>query len=175
MARFTPFRSVLSILVCASCQDFRVPGAEPPVPANKAPDFTLATITGDSLMLSARERKVLLLNFWGTWCGPCRIEQPILNDLYTRYHERGLEVWGIAVSSTRLAVELWIENLGVPYPILMPAIGDSTLLGRYGVDKGIPLSVLVDGNGEVHLEQRGVVTAADSLSAVIETLLGPSR
>ncbi len=126
-------------------------------------------------MLSAHEGKVLLLNFWGTWCEPCRHEQPILNDLYARYQGRGLEVWGIAVSSTRLSVELWIENLGVPYPILMPAIGDSTLLGRYGVDKGIPLSVLVDGNGEVHLEQRGVVTAADSLSAVIETLLGPSR
>ena len=126
-------------------------------------------------MLSAREGKVLLLNFWGTWCGPCRIEQPILNELYTRYHERGLEVWGIAVSSTRLSVELWIENLGVPYPILMPAISDSTLLRRYGVDKGIPLSVLVNGNGEVHLEHQGVVTAADSLSAVIETLLGPSR
>lgn len=81
---------------------------------------------------------------------------------------------GIA-ASTRLSVELWIENLGVPYPILMPAISDSTLLRRYGVDKGIPLSVLVNGNGEVHLEHQGVVTAADSLSAVIETLLGPSR
>ena len=175
MARFTSFGSVLLILVCASCQDFRVPDAEPPAPANKAPDFTLATITGDSLMLSAREGKVLLLNFWGTWCEPCRHEQPILNDLYARYQGRGLEVWGIAVSSTRLAVELWIENLRVPYPILMSAIGDSTLLRRYGVDKGIPLSVLVDGNGEVHLEQQGVVTSADSLSAVIEILLGPSR
>lgn len=94
MARFTSFGSVLSILVCASCLDFRVPDTEPSVTANKARDFTLATVTGDSLMLSAREGKVLLLNFWGTWCGPCRIEQPILNELYTRYHERGLEVWG---------------------------------------------------------------------------------
>ncbi len=117
----------------------------------------------------------MLLNFWGTWCGPCRLEQPILNGLYARYQGRGLEVWGIAVSSTRLAVELWIENLGVPYPILIPAISDSTLLRAYRVEKGIPLSVLVDRNGEVHLEQQGVVTAADSLSAVIEALLGPSR
>lgn len=169
-----------SFLGLAACLHFCEPAAEePPAPAKSAPgktahDFAMASLGGDTLKVPAPKDKVLLLNFWATWCGPCREEQPVLNDLYARYRERGLDVWGIAVSSSRLAVELWVENLEVPYPILMPAEGDTTLLRRYGVDKGIPLSVLVARDGTIHLEQRGVVTAADSVAAVIEALLRPS-
>ncbi len=169
-----------SCLGLAACLHSCAPAAEePPAPAKSAPGktapgFAIASLGGDTLKVPAQRDKVLLLNFWATWCGPCREEQPVLNDLYTRYRERGLDVWGIAVSSTRLAVELWVENLEVPYPILMPATADTSLLRQYGVDKGIPLSVLVARDGTIHLEQRGVVTAADSVAAVIEALLGPS-
>ena len=94
----------VSFLGFAACLSFCAPAAEPPAPDKSAPgkavpgktalDFAMASLGGDTLRVPAPQDKVLLLNFWATWCGPCRNEQPVLNDLYTRYRERGLDVWG---------------------------------------------------------------------------------
>ena len=75
---------------------------------NKAPDFSLNSIKSfnDSLLdsvytLSEMKDKVILINFWATWCGPCRLEIPDFNELYDKYHSRGFEILGISISDTK--------------------------------------------------------------------------
>ena len=68
---------------------------------NKAPDFTLTALDDSSYTLSEMEGKVVLLNFWATWCGPCRMEIPEFNELHENYHDRGLEILGISISDSK--------------------------------------------------------------------------
>ena len=68
---------------------------------NKAPDFTLKSLNDSSYTLSKMAGKVVLINFWATWCGPCRMEIPEFNELYENYHEKGLEILGISVSDNK--------------------------------------------------------------------------
>ena len=157
----------LGITGCAS-------PALPPAAGKPAPEFSLQTVTGDTLTLSSQRGKVVLVNFWAPWCGPCRVEQPTLNEIYTQNKDRGLEVWGIAVDSNRLAVELYVENMGVPYPVMMITAGsDTAVINRYEV-AGIPRKVLIARTGEIHWEHEGAMTATDSLLQEIETLISYS-
>jgi len=136
-----------------------------------APDFTLKTIDGQPFSLSAQRGHIVLLNFWATWCGPCRHEVPILNEVYERYREQQVQVVGVAVSSTPLAVELWIENLGVDYPILLTSEEDQELIKQYGADQGIPWSALIDPQGRIHKTYQGMPQDPQAFSQDIAALL----
>ena len=137
-----------------------------------APDFVLRTVAGDTLRLSSQKGRVILLNFWATWCAPCRFEQPILNDLYEQYRDQGLDVWGVSVNSNRLAVELWIENMQVPYPVMVSSDEDRQLLIDYGANNVVPQSVLIDRKGNIHKTYPGALTSVDSLGMDLKPFLG---
>ena len=68
---------------------------------NKAPDFSLKDINDSLVTLKKLEGKVVLLNFWATWCGPCRMEIPEFNDIQENYHEKGFEILGVSVSDNK--------------------------------------------------------------------------
>ena len=77
---------------------------------NKAPDFTLQSINDSTYTLSKMEDKVVLINFWATWCGPCRMEIPEFNELQEKYHKKGLEIVGISVSDTKKQLKNFIKS-----------------------------------------------------------------
>ena len=78
---------------------------------NKAPDFTLTALNDSVYNLRELEGKVVLVNFWATWCGPCRMEIPEFNELHKSYHERGLEILGISVSDNKKQLDVLIREV----------------------------------------------------------------
>jgi peroxiredoxin len=118
-----------------------------------APDFTLSTPSGASLSLTELRGKVVLLNFWATWCVPCRKEMPAIEALYQRYKDRGLEV--VAISLDKLAaapVEAFVQEVGVTYRV---ALDPTWATARtYGV-RGLPATFLLDRAGNVVMRELG--------------------
>lgn len=142
------------------------PGA--PAPGQSAPDFALTTIDGDSIRLSDYRGKVVLLDFWATWCGPCRMEMPYVKSAYERYHKRGLEIIGVSLDNTPTEVRAYTKMSGMSWPQILQGRGTMTALKRdYGI-RSIPAAFLID--------QKGIVAAThprgDGLLQAIENLLG---
>ncbi len=128
--------------------------------ASAAPDFTLESLDGKSVRLSDLRGKAVLLNFWATWCGPCKIETPWLVELQNQYGAQGLQVIGVAMDdSGKDDIAKFAKDMGVNYPVLLgkeavgdayggvPALPESFFIGRDGkiVDKIIGLK----GKGEI--------------------------
>ena len=85
---------------------------------NKAPDFTLKALNDSSYTLSELEGKVVLINFWATWCGPCRMEIPDLNELYKTYKDLDLEILAISTSDSKKRLKEFINAYNIFYPVL---------------------------------------------------------
>ena len=89
---------------------------------NKAPNFSLNTVEDSLITLDSLIGKVVLINFWATWCGPCRMEIPDFNELYEKYNEKGLEILGISISDSKDQLINFLKSYKVDYPVLY---GDS--------------------------------------------------
>lgn len=112
-----------------------------------APDFTVSTLNGQKIQLSALKGKVILLDFWATWCPPCRAEIPHFNELYAAYHGKGLEIVGLALDQNGPAdVVAFVQQQSVSYPI---AMGTSAIVEAYGGVRGIPTTFLIDPQGRI--------------------------
>jgi peroxiredoxin len=123
-------------------------GERPP-----APDFTLSTPSGASLSLAELHGKVVLLNFWATWCVPCRKEMPAIEALYQRYKDRGLEVVAISLDKIAAApVEAFVKEVGVTYRVVLDPTWATAR--TYGV-RGLPATFLIDRAGQVVLQELG--------------------
>ena len=135
----------------ASNQNIRPPNSV------KAPDFTLASLEGDWVTLSDMKGNVILLNFWVTWCGPCKMEIPDLNKLQEKYQDKGFEVVGITLTSgSPEYISKFAENWGMNYKILTDIRGNETeiVTNTYGQALGIPISgvptsFLIDRDGYI--------------------------
>lgn len=120
--------------------------------AEPSPDFTLASLQGDNLRLAEQRGDVIMLNFWASWCGPCRKEMPLLDELHERYEAAGFKVWGVNVDSSRADAEQMLQRIPVDFPILFDSAGSVSKL--YGVD-AMPSSVFIDRDGNVRHIHRG--------------------
>lgn len=109
-----------------------------------APDFTLTSLDGESFRLSETDGMVRLIDFWATWCAPCREEVPMLNELQAEYGERGLLVLAITDEETDVVRE-FVEEYGVEY---LNLIGTEEIAEAYGV-LGLPAAYLVDAEGRL--------------------------
>lgn len=117
-----------------------------------APDFTLRSLDGRNLRLREQRGQVVLVNFWATWCGPCRVEMPHLNRLWDRYRESGFVLLGINVDEDpRKAVDL-VERLALGFPVLSDA--DKTVSRLYDLS-AMPSTVLIDRDGRVRHVHKG--------------------
>ena len=117
-----------------------------------APNFTLKTATGSNLRLSELRGEVVMINFWATWCGPCRQEMPLLQKLYSRYHDVGFELLGINIDGKSAEAKSMAKRLKVNYPILFDSAKNVSKL--YDVD-AMPTTVMVDRDGRVRHIYRG--------------------
>lgn len=117
-----------------------------------APDFVLKSSTGENLRLSEHRGDVVMINFWATWCGPCRQEMPLLDDLYARYQRVGFSLLGVNIDDdSRRAMEM-IEDLGVTFPVLFDSSKQVSKL--YEVE-AMPVTILVDREGVVRHVHHG--------------------
>lgn len=125
----------------------------------RAPDFTLTEITtGEQISLSQFQGQPVLINFWATWCGPCRLEMPYLQTAYEQYRDEGFTVIAVDVKfdEDRDTVLAFIEELGLTFPVVKDATGEVEI-DKYNV-LGYPTSVFIDRNGIIRYVHRGPMT-----------------
>lgn len=114
--------------------------------AASAPDFTLKTLDNREITLSELKGKAILLDFWATWCGPCRESIPHLIQLYKTYQEKGLEVIGMNMDRGDIdTVRHFVKSVDIPYPIL---ITTEDVVRDYGVI-GLPTTIFIDKTGKI--------------------------
>ncbi len=112
-----------------------------------APDFALSGLDGQPVRLSDFKGKVVILDFWATWCPPCREEIPHFKALYSKYRAQGLEIVGVALDEGGAsAVRPFVQSKGITYPI---AISDSRVTQAYGGIRGIPTTFVIDREGRI--------------------------
>lgn len=114
--------------------------------AKKAPDFKFKSLEGKEISLSEFKGKVVLVNFWATWCGPCIHEMPDLQKLSEKYKEKGLQVLGLTVQSRPNQIPEKVKMTGVTYPILLDT---ESVVEKFGGFYSIPQTFIIDQNGEI--------------------------
>jgi peroxiredoxin len=119
-----------------------------------APEFSLADLNGQKLDLSTYRGKIVLLDFWATWCGPCRSEIPRFVDLQNKYRDRGLQIVGISLDDDPKPTRAFYQQFKMNYPV---AIGDANLAERYGGMLGLPVNFVIDREGRIHAKHLGEV------------------
>ncbi|MGB1262022.1 MAG: TlpA family protein disulfide reductase [Cognaticolwellia sp.] len=118
----------------------------------KAPDFTLKSLSGENLNLTEQRGNIIVINFWASWCGPCRTEMPILQDFHDQYQDLGVAVWGVNVEQENQAGIDYIRELAVDFPIFFDASNEVS--ANYNVE-AMPTTVIIDRNGKVRSVFRG--------------------
>ena len=117
-----------------------------------APDFALKSATGENLRLSEYRGDVVMINFWATWCGPCRQEMPLLDELYTRYQRVGFNLLGVNIDDDAAGALRMVQELGVNFPVLFDSRKEVSKL--YEVE-AMPTTVLLDREGRVRHVHHG--------------------
>ena len=118
---------------------------------NIAKNFSLKAVIKDSTYtLSNMKDKVILIKFWATWCGPCRMESPDSNELYEKYSDKGLEILGISISDTKEQLINFLKAYTIDYPVLYGSQDDmQKVIIDYGGVYSIPMSFLIGKNNEI--------------------------
>ena len=134
-----------------------------------APDFELPALDGRRIRLSDFRDRVVLVNFWATWCAPCRVEMPWLREFDARYSSQGLTILGVSVDDGgRERVERFVRQLRVEYPILL---SDGKVDLRYGGVRFLPQTFFVGRDGKITRRVYGIRTHED-FEAEIRSALG---
>jgi peroxiredoxin len=143
--RQLPVAALLAALVALAWPAGATDGSLP------APEFTLANRAGGQLSLSGLRGQVVMINFWASWCGPCRQEFPALDEMYRKYKPMGFTMVGINVESEKADAERFLGARPVSFPILFDP--DNKVSGNYGVS-AMPTTVLVDRQGRLRWQHR---------------------
>ncbi|MFP5113448.1 thiol-disulfide oxidoreductase ResA [Bacillaceae bacterium C204] len=112
----------------------------------QAPDFALVDMQGNKHQLSDYKGQGVFLNFWGTWCPPCKKEMPYINNQYHQYKDKGVQVLTVDIQESELAVNQFAERLKLDFPIMIDT--DKEVMNTYGIDP-LPATFLIDKNGKV--------------------------
>jgi peroxiredoxin len=152
--------AAISLLLCGSAFAAKI--------GDVAPDFTRADFANKQLKLSDYRGKLVLLNFWATWCPPCREEMPLFSKWQREHKAKGLQVIGVSMDDDAASVKEFLAEHPVTYPIVM---GDVKLAEVYGGVLGLPLSYLIDTQGRIVARFQGEADLA-KMEAKIKELLG---
>jgi peroxiredoxin len=131
-----------------------------------APDFALTTLEGQSIALSDLRGRVVLVNFWATWCPPCRLEMPAIQEVYEEYQEQGLVVLAINAQEPSTEITRFAEQLGLTFPIMSDR--DGNVSGTYRV-VSLPTTFVIDRSGVI----RDVIVGGPLSRALIISKVEP--
>ena len=165
-ARLVVFAAAL-VLVLASLAYGATTRGSGQLQSGPAPDFTLGLFDGGEISLSDLRGQIVVLNFWASWCTPCKEEAPMLESVWQRYAGQGVSVIGVDYKDTEPAARAFIEEFGITYPNGPDT--RSRIAGAYGV-QGVPETVVITQQGEIAKVFVGSPTEAQ-LTAVLEDLL----
>ena len=132
-----------------------------------APDFKLQDLGGNTITLADAKGHPLLINFWATWCVPCRIEMPAIESRYQSLKSKGLLVYAIDDAESKDVVQAYVESLDLTFTILLDP--DSAVNDLYQI-RGYPTSFFIDGDGQIWVIHIGAMTEAqldDNLSKIM--------
>ncbi len=155
----------------------RVPARGPAVPGELealpregflAPDFALDTLAGRSIRLSDLQGKVVMVNFWATWCPPCRLEMPAIQEVYERAHERGFEVLAVNLQESDAHTSAFVQEMGLTFPILSDRTG--SVSGTYRVIS-LPTTFFIDRSGVIRDIVVGGPLSRALIASKVELLL----
>lgn len=132
-----------------------------------APDFELATLDGGTIKLSQLRGKGVLINFWASWCKPCRDEMPAIQRVYDLHKDKGLEVLAVNIAETKVTVDGFVRHLDLTFPILLDQDREVTRL--YGIGP-IPSSIFISPEGKVVRKVSGQMDESQIESMILETL-----
>lgn len=132
-----------------------------------APDFTLTGANGQPVSLSSYKGKVVLLDFWATWCGGCKVEIPWYIEFFKKYRSQGLAVIGVSMDDEGMkVVRPFLIQKGIDYPVV---IGNDSLAKQYNLTS-MPMTLLIDRNGKIAVSHVGVVDKENFESHIQELL-----
>ncbi len=177
VALVTPALALIALLAWAMVRSGGTPGGlfvnsqlgEISIKEGPAPDFSLTTLDGEELRLSDLRGKLVMIDFWSSWCPPCREEAPALAQTYKDYQNRDVEFIGIAIWDSKDEVEKFVRRYGVTYTNGLDEKGIIAI--DYGV-KGIPEKFFVDRDGNLIRKFIGPMGAQD-LKTILDELLVP--
>lgn len=132
-------------------------------------DFTLEDMHGAKVRLSEFKGRPILLNYWATWCGPCKVEIPIFNELYAKYKDQGLVILGVSVDDDGPTLQEFVKTTPMDYPVLLAA-GQEDVLEAAGPVFGYPTSYYIDRTGAVCGKHIGLGTK-EAFETAIKGLL----
>ena len=172
MARFVTLAALALALLPAAAH--AQSGEAPPLAAGTpAPAFTTRTVSGKPLSLKSLRGKVVLLDYWATWCGPCQMATPTLQALHQKFGKQGLAVVGMSVDDARSVgqVKPFMKHFGMTYIVTASPMQNGKAQGAYHVH-GIPSQFLIDKKGIVRWSQSGYSeNEAATLPPMIKRLL----
>ena len=148
--RTAPIVAYLRAFTCEYSDQFMLAGSG--LTGQVAPDFVLKSSSGENLRLSEYRGDVVMVNFWATWCGPCRQEMPLLDELYSRYQRVGFSLLGVNIDDDSRKAMNMIAELGVSFPVLFDSRKEVSKL--YEVD-AMPVTVIIDREGNVRHVHHG--------------------
>jgi cytochrome c biogenesis protein CcmG/thiol:disulfide interchange protein DsbE len=141
---------LLAITPCLNAQS--QPHTKASTTLKSAPDFNRPDLTGKPIHLNAYRGKLVLLNFWATWCGPCLAEIPHFSAWQQKYASQGLQVLGISMDDDPAPVQKVYRKYQLSYPVVM---GDEHLGNLYGGVLGLPITYLIDPQGRILAQYQG--------------------
>lgn len=134
-----------------------------------APDFALTTLDGEKVKLSDLKGHVVMINFWASWCGPCRQEMPLLNDIYASYKKAGFVLLGVNLDESAEDAKAFLKKTPVNFPVLIDSKGQVADLYK---NQAMPSSYFVDRKGDlVYLHQGYRPGEEEDYKKVIKKLL----
>ena len=138
------------------------------VEGNLASDFTLQGLEGQVVTLSSLRGSPVMLNFWATWCGPCRIEMPFIQEIYDEWQDKGLVILAINIRETSSEVQQFMQSNNFSFPVLLDINGDVSAMYQI---HGIPTTLFIDKDGIIKDKRIGSFNNAAEIEDYLNLIM----